>query len=231
MSIFQSPFFPQVDTKLRAGYHISEDDIELTSFVSEHLDELREFYSNYAVDLVRTSEHVFYLRAKDNSMMGRVTLSALDMLVGRLLCYMKMHLHDYDRGMTGWFPFESLIAEFRALVPSDVVAAIYKSRENLTDQELNKLVDKIKTTLRRLKKLNFVSLKEGAELYVKVNNGIFRFSADVRSGDEGEGLLRLIREEGEMDLLDADVEDYQVDDKQDLGPSEDQLDFLAENNQ
>jgi chromosome partition protein MukE len=211
MTLFKEELFPIMDTKLRAGYHVTEDDGELSSFMSENFDGVSEFYNSYKVELVRTQDHVFYLRARDGSLMGRTTLSSVDMLVGRVLCYIKINLHNYDMNVSGWLSFDVIMGEIKVLVPVDKMAEIYKAKDSLTDQELFKFVDKVKTSIRRLRRLNFLMLKDSGQMFVKINSAIYRFSSDVRGVDDSDEIYQMIVSEGEMNSLSEGVGEYQED--------------------
>jgi len=231
MMLYQEELFPIMDTKLRAGYHVTEGDGDLSSFISENFEQISAFYGSYKVELVRSQDQVFYLRARESSLMGRTTLSALDMLIGRVLCYIKINLHNYDMNVSGWLSFDVVMGEIKSIVPADKLGEIYKSKDTLTDQELVKFIDKVKTTIRRLKKLNFLSLKESDEMFIKVNNAIYRFSSDVRGVDNSDEIYQMIVSEGEMSSLSDGVEEYQSENSEQK--TEEQLDFISgeENNE
>lgn len=47
-----------------------------------------EFYSRYNVELIRAPEGFFYLRPRSTTLIPRSVLSELDMMVGKILCYL-----------------------------------------------------------------------------------------------------------------------------------------------
>ena len=51
-------------------------------------DELEEFYNRYSVELIRAPEGFFYLRPRSTTLIPRSVLSELDMMVGKILCYL-----------------------------------------------------------------------------------------------------------------------------------------------
>ncbi|WP_255964795.1 chromosome partition protein MukE, partial [Klebsiella pneumoniae] len=51
-------------------------------------DHLEEFYARYNVELIRAPEGFFYLRPRSTTLISRSVLSELDMMVGKILCYL-----------------------------------------------------------------------------------------------------------------------------------------------
>lgn len=51
-------------------------------------DELTDFYARYNVELIRAPEGFFYLRPRSTTLIPRSVLSEMDMLVGKILCYL-----------------------------------------------------------------------------------------------------------------------------------------------
>lgn len=49
---------------------------------------LEEFYARYNVELIRAPEGFFYLRPRSTTLIPRSVLSELDMMVGKILCYL-----------------------------------------------------------------------------------------------------------------------------------------------
>ena len=80
--------FPALDSQLRAGRHIGSDDLDNHAFLTDFEHELATFYQRYNVELVRAAEGFFYLRPRSTSLISRSVLSELDMLVGKVLCYL-----------------------------------------------------------------------------------------------------------------------------------------------
>lgn len=80
--------FPELDSQLRAGRHIGVDDLDNHAFLMDFQDELEGFYARYNVELVRAPEGFFYLRPRSSTLIPRSVLSELEMLVGKVLCYL-----------------------------------------------------------------------------------------------------------------------------------------------
>ncbi len=51
--------FPELDSQLRAGRHISVDDLDNHAFLMDFQEELEMFYARYNVELVRAPEGFF----------------------------------------------------------------------------------------------------------------------------------------------------------------------------
>lgn len=219
--------FARIDTLLRSGYHITTRDLEEFNYISHISDELKEFYSLYGVELVKTSESVYYLRTQDRSLMNRRTLDEFEMTIGRLLCYMQMNLHAYTDILDGWISFESIVDEMNNLIPSEKLARIYKRKDGLTDQELISLVKKIRSKLQFFKSINMVQLKGGENLFVRPTDSIFRFASDKRGQDENDEIYAMLSSEGEYASLGEGVDDYTIDEKEDREKREEQLDMLG----
>ena len=59
-----NPIFPQLDSQLRAGRHISLEALDEHAFLMDYQSELEQFYRRYHVELIRAPEGFFYLRPK-----------------------------------------------------------------------------------------------------------------------------------------------------------------------
>jgi chromosome partition protein MukE len=85
LDMVQHPMFPAVDQLLRCGGHLDEDDFDQHAFVHESEDILGMFYQRYGADLRQTQEGSYFLIAKDNPLFKHLTLSRLDMIIGKTL--------------------------------------------------------------------------------------------------------------------------------------------------
>lgn len=98
-------------------------------------------------------------------------------------------------------------------------------RSTGSDLDKQKLQEKLRTSLNRLRRLGMVYFLQNDSSKFIINESVFRFGADVRSGDNPqEAQLRMIRDgeavslEGELSLRDSDEED--TDESHDLADSE-----------
>ena len=83
-----NPLFPALDSMLRAGRHVSTEDLDNHALLADYEIELAQFYKRYNTELVKAPEGFFYLRPRSTSLIGRSVLSELDMLVGKVLCFL-----------------------------------------------------------------------------------------------------------------------------------------------
>lgn len=83
-----NPLFPEVDSLLRSGRHIGQEHLDNYAFLADFQNELDGFYRRYNVELIRAPEGFFYLRPKATTLISRSVLTELEMLVGKVLCYL-----------------------------------------------------------------------------------------------------------------------------------------------
>ncbi len=216
-----NPLFPKLDTWLRSGRHISADDLDNHSFLLEFHDELERFYSRYQVEFIKAPEGFFYLRPRSTSEIGTSVLSELDMLVGKVLCY--LYLSPDRLANEGIFSVTDLQEEVMTLADEKQLLRMVNQRSGGSDLDKRKLLEKMRTSLRRLRRLGMVIALGSGEKF-RVNEAIFRFGADVRSDeDPREVQLRMIRE-GEAILHDDELPTSE----HLLDASEDELDVIDE---
>ncbi len=197
-----NPLFPKLDTWLRSGRHISADDLDNHSFLLEYHDELERFYSRYQAELIKAPEGFFYLRPRASSEIGISVLSELDMLVGKVLCY--LYLSPERLANEGLFSLTDLQEELLTLADERQLLRMVNQRSGGSDLDKRKLLEKMRTSLRRLKRLGMV-LPVGTGDKFRVNESVFRFGADVRSDEDPRAVqLRMIRE-GEAILHDDEL--------------------------
>ncbi|GAB3241146.1 chromosome partition protein MukE [Pseudaeromonas pectinilytica] len=197
-----NPLFPKLDTWLRSGRHISADDLDNHSFLLEYHDELERFYARYQVELIKAPEGFFYLRPRASSEIGTSVLSELDMLVGKVLCY--LYLSPERLANEGLFSLSDLQEELLTLADERQLLRMVNQRSGGSDLDKRKLLEKMRTSLRRLKRLGMV-VQVGTGDKFRVNESVFRFGADVRSDEDPRLVqLRMIRE-GEAILHDDEL--------------------------
>ena len=209
-----NPLFPKLDTWLRSGRHISADDLDNHSFLLEYHDELERFYSRYQTELIKAPEGFFYLRPRASSEIGTSVLSELDMLVGKVLCY--LYLSPERLANEGLFSLTDLQEELLTLADERQLLRMVNQRSGGSDLDKRKLLEKMRTSLRRLKRLGMV-LPVGTGDKFRVNESVFRFGADVRSDEDPRAVqLRMIRE-GEAILHDDELptSEHLLDDSED----------------
>ncbi|MGL6177223.1 MAG: chromosome partition protein MukE [Vibrionaceae bacterium] len=189
--------FPEVDNLLRSGRHIGNDDLDHYAFLSEFERPLQQFYSRYQAELVRAPENFFYLRPRSTSILHRSVLSELDMLVGKVLCF--LYLSPERLAQEGLFTAQELFDELVTLADKSKLLRLVNLRASGSDLDHEKLFDKVKTSLRRLRKLGMLTPIGDSGKFC-INQTCFRFGADVRTNDDPrQAQLRLIRD-GEIVL-------------------------------
>lgn len=189
-----SPLFPELDSLLRSGRHIGLDELDHHAFLMDFQIELEQFYQRYNVELIRAPEGFFYLRPRSTTLISRSVLSELDMLVGKVLCY--LYLSPERLAHEGIFTLQDLFDELVSLADESKLLKLVNQRSTGSDLDRQKLFDKVKTALNRLRRLGMIFFIVGNDSSrFRINEAIFRFGADVRSSDDAqEAQLRLIRD-------------------------------------
>ncbi|WP_318495511.1 chromosome partition protein MukE [Photobacterium leiognathi] len=187
-----NPLFPALDNALRSGRHISSEDLDNHAFLIEFEQELAMFYKRYNAELVRAPEGFLYLRPRSTSLIGRSVLSEIDMLVGKVLCF--LYLSPERLAHEGIFTNQELFDELVALADEQKLMKLVTNRATGSDLDREKLFDKVKTSLRRLRRIGML-IPIGDHGKFRISEAVFRFGADVRTGDDiREAQLRLIRD-------------------------------------
>nr|WP_220218068.1 MULTISPECIES: chromosome partition protein MukE [unclassified Gilliamella] len=189
-----NPLFPELDSLLRSGRHIGIDELDNHAFLMDFQLELEQFYQRYNVELIRAPEGFFYLRPRSTTLIPRSVLSELDMLVGKVLCY--LYLSPERLAHEGIFTLQELFDELVSLADESKLLKLVNQRSTGSDLDRQKLFDKVKTALNRLRRLGMIFFIVGNDSSrFRINESIFRFGADVRSSDDAqEAQLRLIRD-------------------------------------
>jgi len=186
------PLFPALDSVLRSGRHIYSDDMDNHAFLMEFEQEISLFYQRYNTEFIRAPEGFFYLRPRSTSLINRSVLSELDMLVGKVLCF--LYLSPERLAHEGIFTQQEIFDEFLTLSDEKKVLKLATNRAGGSDLDKEKLFDKVRGSLRRLKRMGML-IRMGDTTKFKITEAVFRFGADVRIGDDPQqAQLRLIRE-------------------------------------
>ena len=187
-----NPLFPALDNALRSGRHISSEDLDNHALLIEFEQELAMFYKRYNAELVRAPEGFFYLRPRSTSLISRSVLTELDMLVGKVLCF--LYLSPERLAHEGIFTNLELFEELMSLADEKKLMKLVTNRATGSDLDREKLFDKTKTSLRRLRRLGMI-IPIGENGKFRISEAVFRFGADVRVGDDvREAQMRLIRD-------------------------------------
>lgn len=203
-----NPIFPALDSQLRAGRHIGIEELDNHAFLMDYQEYLEEFYARYNVELVRAPEGFFYLRPRSTTLIPRSVLSELDMLVGKILCY--LYLSPERLANEGIFSQQELYDELLSLADEGKLLKLVNQRSTGSDLDRQKLHEKVRASLSRLRRLGMVWFMGNDSSKFRIMESVFRFGADVRSGDDPrEAQLRMIRV-GEAMTLENSVEEQSV---------------------
>ncbi|BEH99412.1 chromosome partition protein MukE [Edwardsiella ictaluri] len=216
-----NPLFPALDSQLRAGRHIGIDDLDNHAFLMDFQEELELFYGRYNVELIRAPEGFFYLRPRSTTLIPRSVLSELDMLVGKILCY--LYLSPERLAHEGIFSQQELYDELLTLTDESKLLRLVNQRSTGSDLDRQKLQEKLRTSLNRLRRLGMVFFIGSDSARFRITEAVFRFGADVRAGDDvRDAQMRLIRD-GEAVTLEPSLalNDGAADDAQAEQESED----------
>ncbi|MCX2498354.1 chromosome partition protein MukE [Plesiomonas shigelloides] len=204
-----NPIFPVLDSQLRSGRHIGLEDLDNHAFLMDFQGELDEFYRRYNVELIRAPEGFFYLRPRSTTLIARSVLSELDMMVGKVLCY--LYLSPERLAQEGIFTVADLYDELLNLADETKLLKLVNNRSTGSDLDRKKLQEKVNTSLNRLRRLGMLVMIGDSGKF-RISEAVFRFGADVRSGDDPrEAQLRMIRD-GEAMAADTLSLDDAVDD-------------------
>ncbi|MBF7978000.1 MULTISPECIES: chromosome partition protein MukE [Rahnella] len=185
--------FPALDSQLRSGRHIGIDELDNHAFLMDYQEEMELFYSRYSVELIRAPEGFFYLRPRSTTLIPRSVLSELDMMVGKILCY--LYLSPERLAHEGIFTQQELYDELLSLADENKLLKYVNQRSTGSDLDRQKLQDKVRTSLNRLRRLGMVYFMGVDSSKFRITEAVFRFGADVRSGDDArEAQLRMIRD-------------------------------------
>lgn len=189
-----NPLFPEVDSQLRMGKHICIEQLDNHSFLLDFQRELDEFYRRYHVELIRAPEGFFYLRPRANTLIARSVLTELEMLVGKVLCY--LYLSPERLAQQGIFSTQEVYDELLNLADKDKLLKAINQRSSGSDLDKQKLAEKVRSSLNRLRRLGMI-ITVGDQYSGKftITEAVFRFGAEVRAGDDAlEAQSRLIRD-------------------------------------
>lgn len=196
-----NPLFPALDSQLRAGRHIGLDELDSHAFLMDFQEDLEAFYARYNVELIRAPEGFFYLRPRSTTLIPRSVLSELDMMVGKILCY--LYLSPERLANEGIFTQQELYDELLALADETRLLRLVNNRSTGSDLDRQKLQEKVRASLNRLRRLGMLWFIGHDSSKFRISESVFRFGADVRAGDDPRAAqLRMIRD-GEAMLIES----------------------------
>lgn len=189
-----NPLFPAMDSLLRSGRHIGQEHIDNYAFLGDFQNELDSFYRRYNVELIRAPEGFFYLRPKATTLIARSVLSELEMLVGKVLCY--LYLSPERLAQQGIFTVQEVYDELLNLADEAKLLKAINLRASGSDLDKQKLAEKVRAAIGRLRRLGMLhTVGEQNSGKFTISESVFRFGAEVRGGEDlREAQLRLIRD-------------------------------------
>lgn len=188
-----NPLFPVLDSALRTGRHITNEELDNYEYLAFYQDELELFYQRYNVELIRAPEGFFYLRPRSTTLISRSVLSELDMMIGKILCY--LYLSPERLANEGIFTVADLNEELMALADESKLLRYVNQRSTGSDLDRQKLQEKVRASLNRLRRLGMLTFMSSDNQKFRISEAVFRFGADVRSGDDPiAAQLRMIRD-------------------------------------
>lgn len=135
-----NPLFPALDSALRSGRHIGLDELDNHAFLMDFQEYTEEFYARYNVELIRAPEGFFYLRPRSTTLIPRSVLSELDMMVGKILCY--LYLSPERLANEGIFTQQELYDELLTLADEAKLLKLVNNRSTGSDVDRQKLQEK-----------------------------------------------------------------------------------------
>ena len=127
-------------------YKRQTEDLDNHALLSDFEVELQHFYQRYNTELVKAPEGFFYLRPRSTSLIGRSVLSELDMLVGKVLCF--LYLSPERLAHEGIFTNQELFDELMSLADEKKLMKLATNRASGSDLDKEKLFEKVRTSLR-----------------------------------------------------------------------------------
>ncbi|MDO4698131.1 MAG: chromosome partition protein MukE [Pasteurellaceae bacterium] len=223
-----NPIFPALDSQLRAGRHISLEALDEHSFLMDFQGELEQFYRRYHVELIRAPEGFFYLRPKASTLIARSAMSEMEMLVGKVLCY--LYLSPERLAQQGIFSYDEVYDELLNLADESKLLKAINPRSTGSDLDKAKLAEKVGGALRRLQRIGMITRvgDQNSKKFV-ISEAVFRFGADVRSGEDPREAQRRLLRDGEATIstsstqavgFDQDVASDEIDEEADRFDSE-----------
>lgn len=194
-AVLSHPQFAAVDTALRGGGHITAQRLDRLLFVQEHEERLRAFYALYQASLLRAPEGFFFLTIADSSPMGRRQLSLWDMAVGKVLCF--LYLSSSGPRPAKPVFLADIVQALQQLLPPERLLAALGTKAMGSDVEKERLLERLRTSLGRLKRMGMVSSASGSE-GVYLSEAVLRFASDVREGAFGKAQLFASGEAGSL---------------------------------
>lgn len=168
--------FPEVDLRLREGGHVDDLDLEMFTFLEDARPFLEQLYERFGCQLVRSVDGYYFLRPRGDRF-GQRKLSAAEMLVGQVLCLLRM---DPGSLRTSWRVKRARVLEvLEQLVGAERLGLALKPRRGrrLKAVQEERIRDEINAAIKTLARLGFVVVEEGDTL--RLRTSLLRFLEPV----------------------------------------------------
>ena len=130
---------------------------------------------------------------RSSTLIPRSGLYGLDMMVGKILCY--LYLSPERLANEGIVTQQELYDELLSLADETKLLKLVNNRSTGSDLDRQKLQEKVRASLSRQRRLGMVWFMGNDNSKFRITEAVFRFGADVRSGDDArEAQLRMIRD-------------------------------------
>lgn len=204
--------FPALDLALRRGVHVDRDDASCYTLLTEAQGLLESFYRRYGCELVHKSDGYFYLLPTGDQLPRR-QLSGQDMLVGQALALLYLDPISLERG--GIVTREQVIEQLVAALGTPALMAAFVPKRKRKDEQLaqRQVRAKIAEAVRRLAALGFAETLADDQL--RLRPATLRFAEPVRGLAEPAAALAQLVAQGEVALVEDEVQTEQPDDELD----------------
>ena len=200
--VVTDPLFAEIDTDLRHGRHVNNDETERYGFLRDAQAQLERFYRQYECELRRAADGFFYL-VPNGDRLGRRRLSGAEMLVGQALAL--LYLDPQTVRSRGVIANAQVVQRLETLVGRErLVAELLPRRSKRLDERVaqDTVREEIGKALRGLAGLGFVNTVTTEE--IRLCPALLRFAEPVRGlEDRCKALARLIAE-GKVESDEAD---------------------------
>ncbi len=201
------PLFPELDMKLKSGWHCDEEEIEAFEFITRVQDKIEMFYELYGYELLYATEGYYYLQPVSSSI-KIYKLGIESMVISQFLALMKMDPQYLESA--GYFNLQELLERIELMLGNRQISRIFLKRkrikETISDQDILSFQQPVKRALRELSRYGFVTVStDFNKIYPR--KAIFRFMDPIRNLDDPRKAMEsLVKGENPFESSDETVE-------------------------
>ena len=190
--LLMDPLFPELDMKLRTGWHCDEEEIESFEFISRVQDKIEMFYELYGYELLYATEGYYYLHPVSSNI-KTYKLGIESMIISQFLALMKMDPQYLES--SGYFSLDELLDRIELMLGKQQVVRTFlkrkKSKESVSEQDYLNVQQAVKRSLRELSRYGFVTINpDFSRIYPR--KPIFRFMDPIRNLDNPQQAMESI---------------------------------------